>query len=180
MNKQLRAAAISGVILCILFIPTLILSFAVQSGQQSKMMIVMLAAATVVGLIAAIIFSWGFVIIGKNTKSTFLTNTTYVLIVVGILGNAQEIYSLVYPELNRLIINIPILVVTGIITIIFGCALLKLNKKMPYSKAAGIMEMVSGICLGTIVLIPFALLLVLPITVLETLILFNAANKWKK
>lgn len=182
MKKDLRIAAISGIVALVLYFPVLVIgTFKGISleGVFPVSLVTLYTVLIVISIIASILFFRGFILIGKKLKNRFLTNISYVIIVSTVIFTGYDLVSLNYPELTNLTASVIILIFFGVVGLLFGIALLHLEKKFGrIAKAAGILEIISGISLVTVFLVFIMILLYIPITILEILILFRAAEKF--
>lgn len=128
-----------------------------------------------VSVISFIFFARGFIILSNIFENKLLKIAAYMLI-AGIAGNSVlDISTLSAKDFDSIWIPYAIAaVLLGAISIVFGVALMQLQDGMgELSRIAGILEIVAGCMLVTVVLFFLSYLLLIPITVLEIIVLYR-------
>ncbi len=180
MKNELKIAWIAGIVSLILLIPILILSFVREFSSLSSFLMILYSSLSITDAIASIFFLRGFILIGEKLKNQFLVAISYVMIMIGIIFSIYDLFLLAYPSLEPKALDFIILFLFGIVSIFFGISLLQLKKKFgAIAKATAILEIITGITLATIFLSFIGLILIIPTTILEIIILYRAAKKYK-
>tara|TARA_Y100000034_G_scaffold89492_1_gene107685 strand:- start:1676 stop:2215 length:540 start_codon:yes stop_codon:yes gene_type:complete len=178
MNKKIKNSGIFGILILILTFPLLLLEFlkTFMSGDENFVMIYVISL--LIYLLIFIFFIRGFILIGKKLKIPLLVNLSYLTIIVNTIWTIFQIFTPIYPQLTNLFYQILVLLTFGIIIILFGISLLKLEKKFgSIAKATGILNIIAGISFVTVILSFIGLLLIIPISILEIILLFRASKK---
>lgn len=201
MSSHLKIAAFAGILLAILTIPITIIesikSLNIFFGNLSGIYVPL--AIYVIGLITYLLFIMGFVIIGQNTQNMLLRNISYIVMIFSLIDYGYSIVTSAYPYLGNTNNHSLMVILTGVLGVPFGIALLKLKDDFgTIAIGSGIMMFVTSACLFTAGLLTiminsnFILLLTLtPIVnifvimsilsliatyILETILLFKASD----
>lgn len=130
---------------------------------------------TIVMVAAYILFVRGFIALGSIFENPLLKTGSY-LMIGAVTGLAiLDITSLSSTDLESLWIPYSAaLVIVGALTIVFGIALIRLQDGMgEISRIAGILEIVIGCTLVTVVLFFISYVVMVPTIVVEILLLFR-------
>ncbi len=178
-NKTLFYSGIAGIGLIIISVPTIaLLVLEMLSGRDPNLMPAHLAI-NIFSLLFSILFIWGFKILAEKTKNNFLKNMAYLSLISTTIVYLLSILDLFYGFMENLFVAIPILVIGGIISILFGKGLLSLKKEFGnLATAAAILEIICGICSLTVILYFLNFILLFPLYILEAIILFKASEKF--
>jgi transcriptional regulator with XRE-family HTH domain len=130
---------------------------------------------TVVMVISYALFARGFIVLSTVFENTLLKAVTYMLIVatggMGILDvtslSAEDVESLGIPYAMAAVLF-------GALGIVFGVALIRLQDSMgELSRIAGMLEIVMGAMLVTVVLFFVSYVILIPAVVVEILVLYR-------
>lgn len=178
MLKTLRNRAIVGIIAAVLQVPWFILVFLKASKELSSSIMPLYYLLIIVGTILYVYFVWGFKIIGDKLKNKLLSISSILIIVSAILLDISVFFDQKFTPLVNAIIGGAILVLTGALSIPFGIGLLRLKDKFGnLAKAVGILNIITGVSLITIILSFVGLLIYIPLVILEIILMFKAAQK---
>lgn len=180
MNKTLKNTTIAGIIAAIFLIPQTILEFLRSANKLTGNLLPLYIVVLIIALGTYIYFIWGFKIIGDKTKNKLLTKSSYFLIIATILFYAVSFVIQDSSTLTQAIFGGSVLVLFGAISIPFGIGILKLKKEFgAIATAVGVLNIITGVSLITIILIFIGLLLLIPLIVLEIILMFKAAERFK-
>ncbi len=181
-KTTLMTAAIAGMVYLILEIAKTAMDFAWMInyfGQEGNIIYSVIVVCLVVSYF---FFMRGFIVFGNLFENGLLKIVGYFLIIAMIALSALDIYSFIYfdsrgvatiPE-ELLLPYISAAIIFGILGIIFGAALLKLQDGMgELSKVAGILEIILGVFLTSILLFLLAYTLTIPATIIEIILLYR-------
>ncbi len=131
-------------------------------------------------LISYIIFIYRFVIVSDLFKNSILKITSYLLGFMLFLSIGYDITSLFYETISPEII-LPIEAISfGFIQIIFGVALIKLQKNIGnIPLVAGILEIITGALLVTVIFAIAGLIVYIPAIIFEVIILYKVSETIK-
>jgi transcriptional regulator with XRE-family HTH domain len=130
---------------------------------------------TVLLIAAYFFFIRGFLVLGRVFDNKLLTIGAWLMVVgvaaVGILDvsmlGAEDLKTLWIPYTSAAVL-------TGTLSIVFGVALLRLQDSMgQLSRVAGLLEIVMGCCLITVVLFFMSYVMVIPAVIVEMLVLYR-------
>lgn len=130
---------------------------------------------TLVLLVSFALFARGFLVLSSLFENSLLKIALYLLLGATVGKAVLDLYSLFIYDLQHIWIPYAFLsVVMGALSIVFGMALLRLQDGMgELSRFAGIVEIVLGVFLLTVVLFFLSYILLIPATILEILILYR-------
>lgn len=177
-NNQLALACMAGIVYFVMGIPETIVEFIRKDSFLTETMIPAMSMVYGIGLIAAILFFWGFVVLGRKFQNPLLWLSAILLILTSILFSAYDLFSLHYTAIERGGVLFLDAVISGFLCIGFGIGLLRLEGHYgQFAKIAGILEIVSGVTLVLVVTFLLGLILLIPATLLEIFILYKAAQE---
>ncbi|MEP4091596.1 helix-turn-helix transcriptional regulator [Reichenbachiella sp.] len=128
-----------------------------------------------------IFFMLGFAEVGKNFKHDLMKITAYFMLGAMIIIEIHDIISLfsAITEEEFFLIKGIESVAFGGINLAFGVALFKLGKELgDLSKIAGMLEMLAGLFFLTFVLAIFGVFVLIPATLLETILLYKVYDSF--
>jgi len=130
---------------------------------------------TTVMVISFALFARGFVALAFIFENTLLKVAAYLLLAAVLAHGVLDISTLSVESFEQAWMPYAVLsVITGTIGIVFGIALLRLQDSMgELSKVAGILEIIMGVLLVTVVLFFLSYIILIPATVLEVLVLYR-------
>ncbi len=181
-KAALLTAAVAGVIYLLLEIIKLALDIAWMTetfGREGNIIYVTIVVCLVSSYF---LFIRGFIILGHLFENGLLRVVGFMLIFAMIALSVLDTYTLFYLQADPLqswkdLLFIPYgaaSVMYGVLGIVFGTALLKLQDGMgELSKVTGILEIVAGVFLVTVVLFFLGLTILIPATILEVILLFR-------
>ena len=134
------------------------------------------------GLLASplvyILFLQGFILLAKKEKIPLLFWSGYLLIIFNLLYTAYLLWSRFFSFTDYKLVELGYIILSGLISIIFGLGLLKLGEILgPLAKWAGWLTIISGIGFITVIFIPAVFLLLITASVMEIIILFKVAKE---
>ena len=125
-------------------------------------------------------FLKGYKIIAKKLNNSFLTTAVKVYFISTIVMLIITFFSTTLGLFNSLyvVFSVLLMVIFGVGELIMGLAILKLKEKLGFlAQITGVLKIVNGGMLITLVLSPLSLFLMIPILITEILFLFNTYNK---
>jgi transcriptional regulator with XRE-family HTH domain len=133
------------------------------------------ASLTVIMVISLALFARGFIALSNVFENTLLKVAAYLLIIATIGKGILDVSSLSADDLEILWIPYAVIcVVMGAVAIVFGVSLIRLQDGMgELSRIAGILEIVMGCLLITVVLFFVSYVFFVPAVVVEILVLYR-------
>ena len=123
----------------------------------------------------------GFIILGTLFQNYLLRIVSYLLIFGNILIIGYDIASIYYNAIERQFILGAEALTFGGIGIIYGIALFRLKNNLgDAAKYAGVLEVIVGIFLITVILAFIGLIVEIPVGLLEIIILYKALEIVRK
>ena len=179
MLKTLRYRAYAGIVGLIFLIPELVLLVLRELKKLPNGLLPLFYTLIVVETILYIYYIWGFKIIGDKTNNTMLKTSMILLVISEFLTKGYHfVWNPTFSHLTVLIISSSILFVLGIIGIIAGIAMLKLKNKFgSLATTVGVLNIISGVSYATVIFVFVAVLLLIPLTIFEIVLLFKASEK---
>jgi transcriptional regulator with XRE-family HTH domain len=131
-------------------------------------------AIKLISIITFVFFQRGFVMIGGLFKNYLLKIMSSILIIAIVLLNTYDIISIFYDSVEAEFIAGASAITFGIIGIIYGVSLFRLAKSAGrVSTYAGLLEIIAGCFLLTLILAFVGLIIYIPATLLEIIIIFK-------
>lgn len=126
-------------------------------------------------VISFILFGRGFIALSRLFENTLLKVAIYLLIIATIVMSIFDVSSLSVDDIKNLWIPYASAsLIFGALYIVFGVSLIRLQDGMGVlARVAGIMEIVLGCMLVTVVLFFVTYIILIPVTVVEILILYR-------
>ncbi|MBI3221406.1 MAG: helix-turn-helix transcriptional regulator [Bacteroidetes bacterium] len=130
---------------------------------------------TVVMVISFALFARGFIVLSEVFENSLLKVAVYLLMAATLCKAILDISSLSIEDVESVWIPYAVIaIVTGAVGIVFGVALLRLQDSMGVlSRIAGILEIMMGCLLITVVLFFISYIILIPAVVLEILVLYR-------
>jgi transcriptional regulator with XRE-family HTH domain len=130
---------------------------------------------TIVMVISFALFARGFIALSAVFENTLLKVAAYLLVIATAGKGILDVSSLAVENIERVWIPYAVIaVVLGALGIVFGIALIRLQDSMgELSRIAGILEIVMGCLLVTVVLFFVTYVILIPAVVIETLVLYR-------
>ncbi len=132
----------------------------------------------IISSVAFVMFFSGFLKIAKLYTSRLLEIIVYVFMVMYVMAKFYEVF--IFNSSSEIIITTGIVeaMVFGIIQIIFGLALLRLKDKFGVLiQVNGILEIITGVCLATVILASLGMFFLIPTVIVEIILLYKLAKK---
>ncbi|MBI2148223.1 hypothetical protein HYU23_00940 [Candidatus Woesearchaeota archaeon] len=179
MNKWLYSSAIFGIFSLMLAVPIGIIdtlkAFDIIELGNSQIYL----SIYILSILFYIIFVFGFILIGRKLNNKRLIYSAYLLILGSIILNLIQITSPFFPKLMGFAYQAATFLVLGMISVFFGSVLMKLNIELGnISKTAGILNIIGGISMMTIIFSFIGTILLIPIYILEIVLLFRVSKKF--
>lgn len=130
---------------------------------------------TVVMVISLVLFARGFIALSVVFENSLLKVAAYLLIIATVSKGILDVSSLSVNDMESIWIPYAVIaVVMGAVGIVFGVALLRLQDSMgELSRVAGILEIVMGCMLITVVMFFISFVIFIPAVVVEILVLYR-------
>lgn len=130
---------------------------------------------TVVMVISFTLFARGFIALSTVFENTLLKMAAYMLIIATAGKGILDITSFSFEDIKHLWLPYVVTcLLFGALSIVFGVSLIRLQDGMgELARIAGILEIVIGFLLVTVVLFFFTYMILIPATVIEILILYR-------
>ena len=161
---------VSEVILCMLDI-----SWLTNGREWGFRMNIIYASLTGVMVISLALFARGFIALSGVFENTLLRVAAYLLIIITAGKSFLDIASLSASDIESVWIPYAVVsVLMGVVSIVFGIALMQLQDGMgELSRVAGILEVIMGCLLITVVLFFVSYLILIPTVVIEMMVLYR-------
>ncbi len=174
-KNALQIAAVAGIIFLVLEILLSALDAIWFSGTMDRVNNIFYVALTAFSLIAFLFFMRGFLVLSHLFGNTLLKAGSYMLM-IGMTGLALlDVYCTYYLSKEEMLIPYGVAaVIMGAMSIVFGSGLIKLQDGMgELARITGILEIVMGCLLVTVILFFFSFIVMIPATILEIVLLFK-------
>ena len=175
-ESWLQMAWISGIVAFILgFIDSGIELTRFESGELDMPLTLYLSIKSG-SLITYILFIIGIIKLGDFFENRLLSIAGYLLIGLSILLTGTDILSVFYEGtlMSWMTVGTGLMMGFGSVGVVFGVGLIRLQDAMGMSaKVAGILEIVSGVCVITVILVVIGLIVYIPAMILEIILLYR-------
>jgi hypothetical protein len=133
---------------------------------------------SILSLILGLLVLYGFVILANKTKNQLLKITSYIAIVFTFVFSILNIVGH-FLDFNGLIYIVPLLLI-GITAIVMGTAVFKLKKTVigGIATAVGVMYIIEGAFLLTVILSLFVPFTSIATSILEAILFLRASKKY--
>jgi len=166
---NLKIAAWAAIVNAILVIPATTLTI-VAAVSKNPIVSAFVISLTILGGILFIPLMLGYATVAHKSRLLFLKGMAYVILPVGIL---LTIWSIVMNENSGFLAVIPV-IVFGMLELIFGIAVLQLKRFGGIAIALGVLHIVQGIFLMTVLMAVLVPLTGIAIGILEAKLFFTA------
>ena len=149
--------------------------FTGHHGDWGYWMNTIYTGLTVVMVVSFILFARGFIALSIVFENSLLKVIAYMLIIAMVGMGILEVSSLSAEEVESLWIPYSVAsLLFGAMSIVFGVSLIRLQDSMgELARIAGILEIVMGCLLVTVVLFFITYVILIPATIVEILILYR-------
>lgn len=175
-QQQLLVAVVAGAVYLVfeLALTAMDLAWLTSSGSRTEGLRWMYITLTAGMIGAYMLFARGFLLLARLFENKLLT-VAAVLMMLAVAASGFVDVAMFRTSMEELSLPYAILaIVVGICSLLFGIALLRLQDGMGgLAKVAGILEIVMGCALITVLLFFIALAVVIPATVVEILLLYH-------
>ncbi|NOT77302.1 MAG: helix-turn-helix transcriptional regulator [Cyclobacteriaceae bacterium] len=176
-RNTLLIAALAGAVYLItqIILGVMDMSWFMSSRSWDFKMNAIYTALSVVMVISYSLFAWGFIALSNVFENSLLKVSASVLMIATFLMGALDIYSLSEENFDDLLYTYIVAALCfGALSIVFGVALIRLQDGMgELARVAGILEIVFGCLLVTVVLFFVTYVIMIPAVVVEILILYK-------
>jgi transcriptional regulator with XRE-family HTH domain len=175
-QQQLLTAVIAGALYLVFEITLTAIDFTwfTSSFNRTESLRWIYITLTVGMLASYIVFARGFMLLARLFENKLLTVAAVLMMLVMAISAFVDIALFSTPMGEVALPYTMVALVAGICSLIFGIALLRLQDGMGgLAKVAGLLEIVIGCTLITVLLFFVALAVVIPATVVEILLLYH-------
>ncbi len=175
----LLVAALAGAVYLIaqIILATLDVAWFGNKGQWPFALQATYISLTCIMVGAYALFMLGFIALGNVFENTLLKSVVWMMMLVTAALGVLDVITLPYTPEEAELFAIPYAlaaILCGTLSIIFGVALIRLQDGMgELSRVAGVLEIVMGCLLITVVLFFIAYVIMIPAVVVEILVLYR-------
>ena len=131
-----------------------------------------------VSAISVVFFFLGFYTIAVRYNSQLLKVITILLMTAFVISNCIDVFSTHILDGTIAIKLIIECIVFGGLQMVFGIGILQLKSKLgQFAQVIGILEIIIGVSLGTVIFASFGLFLLIPAVIIEVLLLYKLAKR---
>jgi len=181
IKTQLTLALISGIVYFFMGIPETVVEFIRKDGFISQSAIPAVTTVYLVGLIAAVFFLWGFVVLGRKHENPMLWLSAILLMFSSVFFTGYDMASLHYDAVERGAVLLMDAIFSGTLCILLGAGLLRLKREYgSVAQVSGILEIIAGISLVLVLTFLIGLIVLIPATLFEIILIYKAVQKFGK
>jgi transcriptional regulator with XRE-family HTH domain len=131
-------------------------------------------------IISYIIFFYGFLISGRLLENYLMKIAVVLCLVSSTCYFLYDLLSVYYPVLDKEVVFLAGAIASGGLILLFGISVLKSKHILGnLGLAAGVLEVVLGICFLSVILSPLALVVIVPVNIFEILVLYRIVSMVK-
>jgi len=172
---NLKIPAWSAIISAIILIPSFVMGLLLGAMPENQTIYVLSIIGMIIGVLVAFPLFLGYVRIAKLNKLKFLEVMMYIALIGVVIFDIYTILTLKSDSMFGLIF----VVMLGIIELISGIALLKLKNVFGgIITAIGVMYIINGIFLASIIFLVLIPLTGIATNILEAIFFFRASKKY--
>ncbi len=176
-RMTLLTAALAGAVYLVsqIILGTLDIAWFTSEDKWSSTLNTIYIGLTGVMVISYALFARGFIALSSVFENTLLKSVAWMLIIATAAMGILDISSLSVEDFETLWLPYAMAAVLfGTLSIVFGIALIRLQDSMgELSRVAGVLEIVMGCFLITVVLFFFSYIIMIPAVVVEILVLYR-------
>jgi len=177
-KKWLNLAWIFGIIYFVIGFVETAADFYQFSGDDSLVNTSIYIVIKLVSAISFVLFFLGFYTVAKVYNNQLLKMITLLLIILFVMSNAIDVISMhLLNETIAIRIVIECMVFGGL-QLVFGIGILQLKNKLgQLAQVNGILEIVVGASLATVIFASLGVFLLIPTIIVEVILLYKLARK---
>lgn len=179
-----RTAIIFLLVWSVFGLPAFLAEVARSVYPENLPLVYLANSLTLISSIIALPILAAFVLLGSKVKNNLIKVTSFLCMLCMLFSAIAAIYMLVEPGIyvyENLLLSLSVTILVGFLSVFFGIGLIQAKDKIErYSLACGILNILVGICFILILPIYLGLLLLPPLTLLESFILSDAARKYDR
>lgn len=181
-KTTLRVSWISGIFVAVFSSIGMIVELAATFSHNDGSMLIPTLLWSIPFLISLFFFLRGYHRAGKLFDNTTLVSATYIYFIMEVVITIITLGLVIYEvdEHSGVILpGIAIAMLFGISELILGIGILRLKDRFgSLAQVIGIVKVVLGVMLITVLLAPFAAFFVIPVLILEVILLYNILQKY--
>ena len=181
-NNKLNMSWMFGIALAISIVFTIIIEFLLISNSSSRLLIPLKIINSIIYLVSLFFFLRGFKLLAIKFSNSLLKFAVYLNICISFLIVIVSYFDFNMGAINTFTMNIwlLLLVFLGIVELLMGIGIFSLRVNLgDLSKVVGLLKIINGVLLITVLLSVFALFLVVPILIVEIIFIYNIRSKFE-
>jgi transcriptional regulator with XRE-family HTH domain len=177
-KKRLNVAWIFGVVYFVIgFIETAVDIYQF-TGDDSLLNTSTYIVVKTISAISFVLFFIGFYTVAKAYNNQLLKVITLLLMSLFVVSNCIDVFSVHLMDETIAVRILIECIVFGGLQLVFGIGVLQLKKKLgQLAQVNGILEIVVGVCLATVIFAYLSVLLLIPTIIVEIILLYRLAKK---
>ncbi|QKX06078.1 helix-turn-helix transcriptional regulator [Aquimarina sp. TRL1] len=180
-TKQLHIAWFAGIVYFICSFFEVAAEYMTFDGSQSLLGTTFYILIKIILLISLLLFIRGFIVIGELFNHQWLKTISYIYAGCTICLIGYEMLTVYHPSELDKVTYVAAAIIFGGIKIFFGASLLKLqNDISSIAKYAGILEIIAGVLLMTVILFFIADIILMFAEIIEILLIYLVIKKKEK
>jgi transcriptional regulator with XRE-family HTH domain len=177
-KRSLQIAWISGVVYFLIGFVETASDFYQFTDDTSLLNTFIYAVIKIISAVSFVFFFAGFYAIATRYKSQLLKVITILLMATFVISNCVAVFTLHVVDETFAVRVVVEAVVFGVLQLVFGIGILQLHRKLgPLAQVSGILEVIVGVCFGTVIFAYLGLFLLIPAVILETLLRYKLSKK---
>lgn len=181
--NRLNISWIAGIFFLVLSIVGIIGEIYFWENERSIDQLMYRIPFSLLYIFVLILFIRGYKLLGEHFQLSTLVNAVYAFVAIEVVVSILTI-GIVFIDTGttfaEAIMGLPVVILYGAAELILGMALIKLKNYVgSFAKVLGVLKIVNGAMLISVVLSPIAVFLSIPVMILEIIFLYNLATNSK-
>jgi transcriptional regulator with XRE-family HTH domain len=176
--KKLTLAWIFGIIYFLISFIETAADFYQFTEDMSFLNMVLYTSIKIVSAISFALFFLGFYTIARRFNRKLLKIVIVLLIALFLIRNFIDVFSIHFIDESIAVRIIIESILFGGLQLIFGIGIYQLENKLgPLAKISGILEIIIGACLASVLFVYLGVFLLIPTLIVEVLLLYKIVRK---
>lgn len=188
---SLKNSSIAGIVYLVSFLLSGVFYFLgmgnLFGSQQGNLIFSLFVVTSSFMVVAHLFFFLGFSHLGRVAGKKFVRVTAIILMAIDVCTALFFALMAIIPQGvsenlagTAVVFSLLRVVLTAAVNLAFGIALFGLKKEFgKIATAAGVLTVITSVVMGSIMAAPLALIMMIPVTILEIILLYRAAKKYQ-
>ncbi len=181
--NQLNISWITGIFFLVLSVIGIVAEFYFWDEKHGYEELLYRIPFNILSITVLIFFLKGYKVLAKHFEKSSLLNAVYAYLIIEVmisLLTTGTVFLNLEKSFIDMAVGIPIVILYGVAELVLGLGITKLKEDLgSFSNILGILKIVNGGLLISVLFSPIAMFLSIPIIILEIVFIYNLANNKK-